>query len=196
MPTPSPANPQPNPGPSGRRGPHPPDVRPVAIQALYVIDTTEQTDAEALPEALDEPFDDGDPESPADAKAPAVELALAAWAVHDRADAQLSRLAPDWPTHRQPPVDRAILRLAWYELEAKRADPAVIIDEAIRLAQRFSDERAPAFVNGLLDRVAKRLSPDGLPSDSGDSETPDDGPPSAPPPVTSDDWLNDAVRDR
>jgi N utilization substance protein B len=140
-------------------------------------------DAEALLEALEEPFDDGDAEVPLAPKLPAVELALAAWARRHEADAQCTKLAPDWPSHRQPPIDRAILRLAWYELTTGRVDAALAINEAIELAKQFSDEKAPPFINGVLDRVAKRL-PSAEAAGDHAARSSDGG---------GDPWLNDAV---
>lgn len=142
-----------------------------------------EPDPEALLEALEEPFDDGDAEVPLAPKLPAVELALAAWATRHEADAQCSKLAPDWPTSRQPPIDRAILRLAWFEMTTGRNPPAVVINEAVELAKQFSDEKSPPFINGVLDRIAKRL--------------PDEVKRAAPgiAPRTGDAWLDDAVAD-
>jgi len=54
-------------------------------------------------------------------------------------------------------VERNILRLALYELEEGEAAPAVIINEAVRLAHWFAGAKAPAFVNGVLDALARRL---------------------------------------
>jgi N utilization substance protein B len=52
-------------------------------------------------------------------------------------------------------VDRNIIRLAIFEL-LQRADVPrrVTLNEAVELAKRFGDENSPAFVNGLLDRIA------------------------------------------
>ncbi len=58
------------------------------------------------------------------------------------------------------PVERAILRLACYELEQRWEVPArVIIDEAIELAKRYGAEQGHRFVNGVVDRLARRLRP-------------------------------------
>jgi N utilization substance protein B len=115
----------------------------------------------------------------------AAELALGAWAVHPAADEKVAELAPDWPTHRQPPVDRAILRLAYYEITSGHAPPKVAINEAIELAKQYCAENAPAFINGILDKLARQA-----PADSTD-----DSP--APPPAAesnnADAWLDDAV---
>jgi N utilization substance protein B len=68
-------------------------------------------------------------------------------------------LAPGWPAHRQPAVDRAILRLAHYELKLGKVHPKIIVNEAIELAKEFSTDKSPAFVNGLLDKVLHQVLP-------------------------------------
>jgi N utilization substance protein B len=72
------------------------------------------------------------------------------------ADAALTRLAPDWPTHRLAPVDRAILRLGHFELTTGRTPAPVAINEAVELARAFGTDRSPAFVNALLDKCVVR----------------------------------------
>jgi len=85
------------------------------------------------------------------------ELAIAAWALRAEADAAVSALAPDWPTYRQPVVDRSILRLAYYEMISGRTPPKVAINEAVELAREFSTEKSPLFVNGVLDKIYKSM---------------------------------------
>ena len=55
-------------------------------------------------------------------------------------------------------MDRAILRLAHYEMTSGRTNPKVVVNEAVELAKEFSTERSPAFVNGVLDKVLKRMA--------------------------------------
>jgi hypothetical protein len=64
---------------------------------------------------------------------------------------------PDWPSRRLAPIDRAILRLAHFEMTSGRTPPKVAINEAVELAKAFSTEKSPAFINGLLGKVLKRL---------------------------------------
>ena len=52
-----------------------------------------------------------------------------------------------------PVVDRNILRLAIYEMDALRTPPAVAIDEALELARQFSGDESVAFINGVLDAI-------------------------------------------
>jgi N utilization substance protein B len=55
-------------------------------------------------------------------------------------------------------VDRNILRLAVFELVSMPDVPRkVTLNEAVELAKRFGDENSPAFVNGVLDRIASDL---------------------------------------
>lgn len=56
------------------------------------------------------------------------------------------------------PVERAILRLAAYELFERREVPVrVVINEAVELAQVFGSAEGHRFVNGLVDRLARRV---------------------------------------
>jgi N utilization substance protein B len=64
----------------------------------------------------------------------------------------------NWRLDRMPVVDRLVLRLAIYELLCEPATPpAVVIDEALELARRFSAEEAVPFINGVLDGVKRRI---------------------------------------
>lgn len=56
------------------------------------------------------------------------------------------------------PIERAIMRLGVYELQSKPEIPyKVIINEGVELAKRFGAEEGHKFVNGILDKVAKKL---------------------------------------
>ncbi len=71
-------------------------------------------------------------------------------------------LAPvtDWPLAELDPVERAILRLAAFELRSHPGTPwRTVIDEAVNLALVFGGEQSHLFVNGVLDKLARRLRP-------------------------------------
>ncbi len=70
-------------------------------------------------------------------------------------DSTIEEYASNWKLDRMAVVDRNILRLALYEMSRTDDAPAVIIDEAIELARRFSGEKASKFINGVLDAVRK-----------------------------------------
>ncbi len=84
-------------------------------------------------------------------------LAEAVVAVRDELDRMAQAAAENWRLERIAAVERNILRLAIHELHEGVTPPRVVIDEAVWLAQRFAGGRAPAFVNGVLDRVARTL---------------------------------------
>ena len=52
-------------------------------------------------------------------------------------------------------IERNILRLAMAELDEGTTPPRVILDEAVKLAHWFGGGKSPAFVNGVLDTVAR-----------------------------------------
>ena len=71
-------------------------------------------------------------------------------------DEEISRAADNWRIERIGAIELAILRLALYELNEATAPAPVVIDEAVRLAHWFAGPKAPAFVNGVLDAIARR----------------------------------------
>ena len=73
-----------------------------------------------------------------------------------RIDELISQYAQGWTLDRMPAVDRNILRIGIYELLwADDVPDAVAINEAVLLAQDLSTDASPAFVNGLLARIAE-----------------------------------------
>jgi len=77
-------------------------------------------------------------------------------------DKRIAATAENWRLTRMMPVDRNLLRLGAFET-LYAADPtpaAVAIDEAVELARRFGSVDSPAFVNGILDKLAKARKPD------------------------------------
>jgi N utilization substance protein B len=72
-------------------------------------------------------------------------------------DEMIVKHAENWRFERLAAIDRAILRLAIYELRATDTPPKVILNEAVDLAKKFSSEDSGAFVNGILDAFRKSL---------------------------------------
>lgn len=78
-------------------------------------------------------------------------------------DLRLRTATRNWHVYRMAAIDRAILRLGAYEILHRDDIPyKVAINEAIEIAKRFSAVEAPAFVNGVLDQIAK-FAPSRLP---------------------------------
>jgi len=86
-----------------------------------------------------------------------LELAERAARARERYDRLIAAAAEHWRLERLGLIERNILRLALAELEEGRTPPRVVIDEAVTLAHWFAGERAPPFVNGVLDRLAREL---------------------------------------
>ena len=73
---------------------------------------------------------------------------------HVRIDELIEAHASGWSLDRLPDVDRAILRMAVYELLWVDDVPdAVVIDEAVELAKALSTDDSPGFVNGVLGGI-------------------------------------------
>lgn len=121
------------------------------MQALFAFDAQQ----DSSPELLGEVVRGAQPNEETARRA--TQYAAAAWEQRKVADEWALKYAPQWPTHRQPGVDRAILRLAIWELTSTETPPKVTIDEAIELAKQFSTKDSPAFVNGVLDAVLKEV---------------------------------------
>jgi N utilization substance protein B len=85
----------------------------------------------------------------------AVELVEGVAAHLERIDEILGEHAEGWTVQRMPPVDRAVLRLALYEMLWTEVPGPVVIDEAVELAKALSTEESPRFVNGVLGRVMR-----------------------------------------
>ncbi|MBF6332123.1 transcription antitermination factor NusB [Nocardia transvalensis] len=72
----------------------------------------------------------------------------------DRVDGTIESYLQDWTLSRLPAVDRAILRVAVWELfHANDVPPVVAVDEAVELAKELSTDDSPGFVNGVLGQV-------------------------------------------
>jgi transcription antitermination protein NusB len=71
-------------------------------------------------------------------------------------DDELADVTTNWRLERLSVVDRCVLRLAAAELERGETPPRVVIQEAVRLAERYGTVRSAKFVNGVLDALARR----------------------------------------
>ena len=83
------------------------------------------------------------------------DLAAKAIAGRPEFDRRIKEAAEHWRLERVGVVERNILRLALAELDEASTPSRVVIDEAVKLAHWFAGARAPAFINGVLDAVAR-----------------------------------------
>lgn len=135
------------------------ETRKLALQALYGLD--------ANPEqghflAVEVAFTEAAEESGADRELLG-QLVGGAWEKLADIDKAIKQASRNWKLTRMDRVDRSILRLGVYELMDKADVPApVILSEAIELAKEFGAPDSPAFINGILDKIARTLRADEL----------------------------------
>lgn len=128
-------------------GPSRKQARRDAVFLLYQTDVTDQSMAELVEgQRLREGY------GPDEFTVAAVRGVLAA---RDELDAVLEAHSTGWPLDRVAPLERNILRLALWEIQTGATPPEVAIDEAVRLAKRYSTDEAGAFVNGVLGAVVR-----------------------------------------
>lgn len=77
-------------------------------------------------------------------------------------DATISRLAKGWTLERMPAMDRLVLEIGLFELRERLDVPtAVVLNEAVELANQYSTDDSGRFVNGVLAAAAGELRPGG-----------------------------------
>jgi N utilization substance protein B len=64
-------------------------------------------------------------------------------------------LIPDWSPERLSTIDKIILQIAMTEMLTADTPIKVILSEAVQIANKYSDEDSPSFVNGVLQGFAK-----------------------------------------
>ena len=123
-----------------------------ALQALYAWDARHDQELAAVAARV---WDDlaVEPEVRQRASAIINELASAS----EEIDRQLTDVTTNWRLERLGAVERCLLRLGAAELRIGETPPRVVLQESVRLAERFGSEHAAKFVNGVLDTLARRM---------------------------------------
>jgi N utilization substance protein B len=124
-------------------------VRELALRALYEADVGRQPLAAVLERILQE--------VPERERPFLRDLCEGAWRARGQVDALLAEVAPQWPVDRLASTDRAVLRLAAYELQYTDTPPGAVINEAVELAKAYGTEASGKFVNGVLAAVLRRI---------------------------------------
>jgi len=73
----------------------------------------------------------------------------------DKIDSIIKDHLIDWDFERLDKVDKQILRVGIYEILYTDTPYQIVIDEAVKIAKNFSEDKAKSFINGILDKVAK-----------------------------------------
>jgi N utilization substance protein B len=121
--------------------------REVALQALYATEVGKRPADEMLTELLAR-------DESSEGRAFVRDLVMGTLENEDESDALIAPLLEGWTIDRLPTIDRIILRMSAFELKhRKEIDPAVVINEAVELAKKFSTEDSGRYVNGVLGRV-------------------------------------------
>jgi transcription antitermination protein NusB len=124
--------------------------RELALQALYQIEITGDTSPSAVDLFL------GHFEGNAAAKAFARELVSGVVSRRLEIDRRIAQSTENWKLGRLAKVDLVLLRMSTYELIFCPDIPvSVSLDEAIEIAKRFGTGDSPAFINGVLDQIAR-----------------------------------------
>lgn len=136
-----------------------------ALQALYQLEMSQITPAEALDAAWtaeEEGGPEGNPAAPKpdpDALRFAEELVEGVWKHLKEIDGLIGQHSHNWRVDRMSRIDRNVLRLGIFELKYRPDIPRkVTLNEAIELGKAFGAEESAGFINGLLDRVASVLN--------------------------------------
>ena len=127
-------------------------ARARVLQALYAWDLRGE---QALERVAGQIWDD--------LAVPADERRFAGSLVHTVAehgrelDAELTEVTTNWRLARLGVVERSVLRMGAAELLSGRTPPRVVIQEAVKLAERYGSVQSAKFVNGVLDALARRM---------------------------------------
>ncbi len=132
-------------------------AREAALQVLFAADhANADLELEAVRSAFDKVCAEFD--LPRRTHARALEISLGVARNRKDIDLEIGRASEHWKVERLAAVDRAVLRIATFELLHEPETPTeVVIDEAVEIARRFAGEKSPAFVNGVLDVVARQV---------------------------------------
>ena len=72
-------------------------------------------------------------------------------------DRMLADVTENWRLERLGAIERSVLRLAAAELSIGETPPRVVLQESIRLAERYGSPQSAKFVNGVLDALARKM---------------------------------------
>jgi N utilization substance protein B len=127
-------------------------ARSRALQALYAWDMRGERDLERVASRVWDDLAVGTEE-----RAAATVLIRQIATRRTELDRLLSDVTENWRMERLGAIERSVLRLAAAELAAGQTPPRVVLQEAIRLAERYGSAQSARFVNGVLDALARKM---------------------------------------
>ncbi len=72
-------------------------------------------------------------------------------------DTEIENASNNWKISRMSAVSRSIVRLACAEIMYTDVPPKVAINEAVEIAKVYDDDKAPSFINGILNTIARKI---------------------------------------
>lgn len=128
-------------------------VRIAALQSLFELDVTDHAVEMVIAQRSE------DDELPAEGQRFLHQLVAGAWENQEYLDRIIEEAAPSWPVNQMPGIDKAILRIALYEIlidDTEKTPVKAVINEAVELAKHFGSDNSSRFVNGVLGTVVIR----------------------------------------
>jgi N utilization substance protein B len=126
-------------------------AREYALQILFQLDIRKEKPSAAVLRPFWAEYDPDD-----EVKAFAEEIIKGTFKHLSKINEMLHQCAKNWSIDRMAVVDRNVLRMAVYEILYRVDIPtSVTINEAIEIAKKYGTDDSGAFVNGILDRVAR-----------------------------------------
>ena len=127
-------------------------AREVALQALYGTEVGRRAPDEIVTELM------ARTES-SEGRTFVRDLVLGTLENEEESDLLIAPLLEGWTLDRLPTIDRIVLRMSVFELQHRKdTDAAVVINEAVELAKKFSTEDSGRYVNGVLGRFLGGVS--------------------------------------
>jgi N utilization substance protein B len=128
-------------------------VRIAALQSLFELDATDHAPDLVIARRVE------DEALPPEGERFLRQLVYGVWEHQSYLDRIIEEAAPSWPVSQMAGVDKAILRIALYEIlidDAEKTPVRAVINEAVELAKHFGSDNSSRFVNGVLGTVVTR----------------------------------------
>ena len=132
-------------------------ARITALQSLFELDATDHQIDDVIAQRAE--FD----ELPPDSERFLRQIVSGAWEHQAYLDRIIEEAAPSWPVKQMAGVDKAILRIALYEIlieDTEKTPVKAVINEAVELAKHFGSDNSSRFINGVLGTVVTRYVED------------------------------------
>lgn len=131
------------------------NAREWAVQMLTAVDLNPPTDLAAMMAEFWRQMVETKPSS--GLRAFAEERVIGVVGMQSEIDGVLGGLLENWDLYRLGTVERAVLRMGIWEMSKTDVPRPVVINEAVDIANWFSNPKSRMIVNGVLDRYAKHL---------------------------------------